>query len=223
MSFSSIDYRLMIRQMLTAGLRRVLTLPRYLIANVGERSVDKLGWVWQCNVFAHYALVRELASVLRAAARSGGPARVIWVSSLEASAMGYDPDDWQLLRTPNTYALSKFQMDLVTTRLDVQAAAATADGAHDVTRHFIFQPGVVSTNIAAKQVSSIQALATSFSFLLVSPFYDSNLNVMSLMVTLGSLARQLTSYRQSAHSCNGRGAYHACAHLLACALSEGIR
>ena len=34
-----------------------VTSPTYYTQNKGEESVDGLGWVWQCNLFAHFALV----------------------------------------------------------------------------------------------------------------------------------------------------------------------
>lgn len=34
-----------------------MTSPNYVVQHVGELSVDGLGWVWQCNLFGHYALV----------------------------------------------------------------------------------------------------------------------------------------------------------------------
>ena len=37
-----------------------LTTPKFYRENQGELSVDGLGWVWQCNVFAHYCIVRTL-------------------------------------------------------------------------------------------------------------------------------------------------------------------
>jgi 3-keto steroid reductase len=34
-----------------------ITAPMYNKQLAGEISIDGLGWVWQCNVFGHYALV----------------------------------------------------------------------------------------------------------------------------------------------------------------------
>jgi len=46
------------KQFLGEGLVSATTAPKYMLQNVGEESGDGLGWVWQCNVFGHYVLVR---------------------------------------------------------------------------------------------------------------------------------------------------------------------
>ena len=56
-SFTHIDWVLCIKQILKSPIEAV-TSPVFNLQSVGERSVDNLGWVWQCNVFGHYALVR---------------------------------------------------------------------------------------------------------------------------------------------------------------------
>ena len=35
-----------------------MTSPVYYLQHSGEMSTDNLGWVWQSNVFGHFALVR---------------------------------------------------------------------------------------------------------------------------------------------------------------------
>jgi 3-keto steroid reductase len=87
-----------------------------------------------------------------------GPARVVWMSSIEASPEGYDPADWQLLRTPETYALSKFQTDLLATRLDSTGAPV---------RHMLVQPGVVATSILANALNWFTTLAMLAAFYIV--------------------------------------------------------
>lgn len=42
---------------LTLNFMAAVSAPRYNVAITGEKSADGLGWVWQCNVFAHYTLV----------------------------------------------------------------------------------------------------------------------------------------------------------------------
>lgn len=36
-----------------------VTFPIYKKQHTGVMSSDGLGWVWQCNVFGHYLLVRS--------------------------------------------------------------------------------------------------------------------------------------------------------------------
>ena len=56
-SFIAIDWPLAIHQVLTSPMQAV-TAPMFYSQNAGELSVDGLGWVWQCNVFGHFAMVR---------------------------------------------------------------------------------------------------------------------------------------------------------------------
>jgi 3-keto steroid reductase len=60
-SFTHINFPAAILQILR-GFVNAVTLPRFNVANIGERSVDGLGWVWQCNIFSHFALVRPFES-----------------------------------------------------------------------------------------------------------------------------------------------------------------
>jgi 3-keto steroid reductase len=143
-SFSHINWWAAAKQLLTDLVVAVST-PRYNVSNIGERSIDGLGWVWQCNIFGHYALIRELQPRLEASAHTPlGPARVLWMSSLEALPMAYDVGDWQLVKAYENYALSKYQIDLIGTRLD---ADAVVSGKTNAPRHIVVQPGVAATSI----------------------------------------------------------------------------
>lgn len=55
-SFIGICWPLAIKCVLTAPMTAV-TSPTYYTQNQGEESVDGFGWVWQCNLFAHFVLV----------------------------------------------------------------------------------------------------------------------------------------------------------------------
>lgn len=57
--FLSINWFHLARQLAT-NFMGALTYPRYNIQEKGLMSDDGLGWVWQCNVFGHYVLVRPL-------------------------------------------------------------------------------------------------------------------------------------------------------------------
>lgn len=54
--FSSIDWVAAVKQLSKDPVTAVSS-PEFYLQNAGERSVDNLGWVWQCNVFGHYVLV----------------------------------------------------------------------------------------------------------------------------------------------------------------------
>lgn len=139
-------------------------------------SDDNLGWVWQCNVFGHYVLVRPLPrfslSILKlelmhsshaqvrslqkslsacASSTCLGPARVLWMSSLEANPQHYDSSDWQLTQSIHSYEGSKYQMDLIGSELDRRAITASQSEGKKLpeVRHFVVHPGVVYTSIDA--------------------------------------------------------------------------
>ena len=45
-----------------------VTHPRFNIQRSAMMSDDGLGWVWQCNVFGHYVIVRSPPSICSCAA-----------------------------------------------------------------------------------------------------------------------------------------------------------
>lgn len=85
------------------------------------------------------------------------PARILWTSSLDIqpSQFDYFLGDWQLIRTPYSYELSKYQTELIASRLNeyredrygVQVPKTGAVTAPPAVRHFIVHPGVTATNI----------------------------------------------------------------------------
>ncbi|KAG2159067.1 NAD(P)-binding protein [Suillus bovinus] len=128
-SFVGINWRLAIKQYATSWVEAV-TSPTYYTQEVGQLSQDRLGWVWQCNVFGHYVLFRALKSHLAKYQMSTG-ARVIWIP------VYYDPTDWQLIKSAHSYESSKFQMDLIAHQLD---QASLEDSDKLPTRHLIVLP-----------------------------------------------------------------------------------
>lgn len=144
-SFNGIHWPSCLAQLMTEPIN-ALTAPRFYHQNQGELSVDGLGWVWQCNMFAHFCLFRALQSSLEASPTGG---RVVWASSLEASPTFYESDDWQLTNTAHSYESSKYQIDLIATHLDLVARRALeVDPTSRPVRHFISEPGVCSTNVS---------------------------------------------------------------------------
>lgn len=151
---------------------------RYSVQNVGERSRDGLGWVWQCNVFSHYVLVRLVPippTLVWCNAHHYIPhmqylhaklvaypkvPRVLWMSSNEAQAKLADPQDWQLLSTHQSYQASKYQMDLIGTQLDSSSKVSTV-------RHFVVQPGIAHTNIGKALIGALMEVMKVFMFYLV--------------------------------------------------------
>ncbi|KII96003.1 hypothetical protein PLICRDRAFT_170589 [Plicaturopsis crispa FD-325 SS-3] len=140
-SFSGIDWLAAIKQIAMTPITAVTT-PNFHLQHAGEMSVDGLGWVWQCNLFGHYALFRALDELLRRAPPNIG-ARVIWTTSLDAQPGFYELDDWQLIKTHHSYGGSKYQMDLIATHLDRLALKSSGP----TVRHILSEPGTVTTNI----------------------------------------------------------------------------
>ncbi|EAU80573.1 3-keto sterol reductase [Coprinopsis cinerea okayama7 len=172
-SFKSIDWIGAMKQLFTDPMG-AMTSPNYYTQHAGELSVDGLGWVWQCNLFGHYTLFRELESHLAASPLGG---RMIWCSSLEANPTHYDSSDWQLRSTDHSYSSVKYQIDLVATTLDRIALSSSSSTSSSSTsqpssitpsgklpvRHFISHPAVSHTNVSAALVGPI----TNFLKLLV--------------------------------------------------------
>jgi len=113
------------RQMWREGVAAAVGRPEYKICDVGAvagpqlpRAADvgaepPLGKVFCANLFGHYVLVRALAPVLGGGLRGGEPARVVWVSTLEAYARWLDEGDVQALRSGNAYESSKRLTDVL--------------------------------------------------------------------------------------------------------------
>jgi 3-keto steroid reductase len=179
------DWATCFGQFLTQPLAAV-TAPRYYLQNQGEISVDGLGWVWQCNVFGHFVLVRPSPPILlpsyklvlfgfqfRAiqplllASNASHGTRVIWMSSLEASPKFYESEDWQLKKTEHSYESTKYQIDLIATHLD--SLSLQLPESEPVIRHFIAQPGVCSTNFSNALLNPFTAIFSVMIFYLVCP------------------------------------------------------
>ncbi|KAF9500189.1 NAD(P)-binding protein [Pleurotus eryngii] len=156
-SFIGIDWALAIRRVLT-NLVDAVTNPDYNLQSWGERSVDGLGWVWQCNVFGHYCLFRELEPALQ---KSPERPRVLWMSSLEGRPGYYEAEDWQLLKTRHSYQASKYQMDLIATILDRRVLNDS-----NAPRHLIVHPAVTHTNVSHALASGITDFLKVISFYL---------------------------------------------------------
>ncbi|KAH7888093.1 NAD(P)-binding protein [Phlebopus sp. FC_14] len=159
--FQRIDWPLAIWSLFTGWVAAV-TYPRYFVQTSGETSEDGLGWIWQCNVFGHYVLFRALEPLLAKYTSSMG-ARVLWVSSHEASSRFYDPKDWQLVKSEHSYESSKYQMNLVSLHLDREATRKHTVGT-PVVRHFTVLPGVAGTNIANALLGVVSSVCMFLSF-----------------------------------------------------------
>lgn len=96
---------------------------RQTVAIDGEdasKQEPALGETFTANVFGHYMLAHMLTPLMESPATSNDPhdnsaerARIIWVSSLEAYAHTFNPDDIQGLKTDASYESSKRLTDLL--------------------------------------------------------------------------------------------------------------
>ncbi|SPO24414.1 related to ERG27 - 3-keto sterol reductase [Ustilago trichophora] len=106
--------------MILTQFRYAVTWPAYKMQRAGDKSDDNYGWVWQCNVGAHWILVRALLPSLRATPYSV-PSRIVWTSSVEAFSKYYDVNDYECIdvsRSPLPYESVKYQCELAAFGLD---------------------------------------------------------------------------------------------------------
>ncbi|KAI9575036.1 NAD(P)-binding protein [Boletus coccyginus] len=163
--FTRIVWPLAFQQLLTNWISAVTT-PRFFLQRVGDMSQDGLGWVWQCNMFGHYALFRALEPLLAKYSAAPG-ARVVWISSHEASSEFYDPNDWQLIKSEHSYECSKYQMNMISLHLDREAIRGQLEGTPAV-RHLTASPGVAGTNIATALLGTFKSLCMFAAFYIVT-------------------------------------------------------
>ncbi|EGW34504.1 3-keto reductase [Spathaspora passalidarum NRRL Y-27907] len=84
-----------------------VTSPTYKLQQVGRKSGDGLGLVFQANVFGPYYLIHKLKPLLS----NGG--KIIWISSLMSQPKYLSFNDLQLVKSPASYEGSKRLVDLL--------------------------------------------------------------------------------------------------------------
>ncbi|KIP09853.1 hypothetical protein PHLGIDRAFT_102186 [Phlebiopsis gigantea 11061_1 CR5-6] len=144
--WTGVDKLSAVRSILNRGLIWSITLPPFKLQHTGKMSVDGLGCTWQSNIFGHYIMYRHLKPLFTEyAARYSRPARLIWQSSLEGQPCWYDHDDWQLVKTDHSYEGTKFQIDLIASKLNERSLLPGGEG--HVVRHFLVHPGIAHSNM----------------------------------------------------------------------------
>lgn len=99
---------------------------------------------------------------------SAGPgARVVWISSHEASPEFYDPKDWQLVKSEHSYQCSKYQMNMMSLYLDREAIRGQFGGT-PVVRHLIAYPGIAGTSITNALLGTFSSFCMLVTFYIVS-------------------------------------------------------
>ncbi|CAE6491945.1 unnamed protein product [Rhizoctonia solani] len=138
--FIGINWPLAIWEICTR-FKTAVTAPGFKIQGTGKTSQDGLGWVWQCNVFGHFVLVRALREML--AHNPFSSSRVLWTTSIEGRPSFFPGlDDYQLVSTDHAYEASKYEAELVACGLD-QLESERNNGV----RHLVVHPGIAGTNI----------------------------------------------------------------------------
>ncbi|KAL4891865.1 hypothetical protein BDV59DRAFT_59790 [Aspergillus ambiguus] len=146
----------------------------------------RLGAIFCANVFGHYMLAHNLMALLRRAP-AASPGRIVWVSSLEATASLFDPDDLQGLRTTTSYESSKALTDILALTADQPSAApwvksfyaidragADTDTTHTPTPNmYLSHPGICGTGILPLSWPLFYAMLSAFwlARLLGSPWH----------------------------------------------------
>lgn len=94
-----------------AGLVTEPQLPEN-VANTIVTKEPVLGQLFCANVFGHYVFVHQLLPLIRST-QLHSPARVIWISSIEACQNHFELEDLQGLRTSSPYESSKRLTDIL--------------------------------------------------------------------------------------------------------------
>ncbi|CUA69407.1 3-keto steroid reductase [Rhizoctonia solani] len=138
--FTGINWPLAVWEICTR-FKTAVTAPGFKIQGTGKTSQDGLGWVWQCNVFGHFVLVRALREML--AHNPFSASRVLWTSSLEGRPSFFPGlDDYQLVSASHSYEASKYETELLACGLD-ELESERNNGV----RHLVVHPGIAGTNI----------------------------------------------------------------------------
>lgn len=74
------------------------------------------------------------------------------MSSLEAAPYAYSRDDWQCLKTDMSYEASKYQIDLIATKLHMRSLEESSE---PPIRHLLVHPGIAESNMSKDLVFSI--------------------------------------------------------------------
>lgn len=109
--------------------RQIVNTTGDKVSNTDEDE-PVLGEVFTANVFGHYMLAHMLAPLMATTQTPGAghvteQGRIIWVSSLEAYAHAFNPDDIQGLKTDASYESSKRLTDLLVLTSELPSTKAS--------------------------------------------------------------------------------------------------
>lgn len=154
-----------------------VTCPTYKVAPVGvltdkqtnEEDEPPLGAIFCANVFGHYMLAHNVASLLKRG--SNGPGRVVWVSSIESTTKAFDAEDIQGLRSSKSYESSKTLTDILALTSNLPSTAPwsvasflqSASSDPDVTPNmYVSHPGICPTAIIPLALPLVYAMVAAF-------------------------------------------------------------
>ena len=127
-----------------------------------------LGEVFTANVFGHYILAAHLMSLFSRVPPSAGPARIIWLSSIETYAASFSLDDLQCLDRKEAYSSSKRLTDLLVLTSHLSATQPSVRSfCNNVALQpmlYLGHPGVASTEIFALPIWARWAKVMGFYF-----------------------------------------------------------
>ena len=174
------------------------TWPEFTIFSVGDVTSPQLegqgndepplGQVFCSNVFGHYMLTHGLMPLLRACSVDS-PGKIIWISSVDASAPDFSLDDFQGLESPAPYQHTKRMTDLLALTAANQPATSKIVNAYfDTSRQksvttlptlskptiHVAHPGIVVTSIVPLMffLRWLQVLTSLIARWLGSPWHN---------------------------------------------------
>lgn len=104
--YSGIDWGAAVVEVLKNPMQAV-TDPTYKLQRTGVESNDKLGLVFQANVFGPYYFIHKIEHLLE----NGG--KIVWIGSIMSHPKYLSFNDLQLLRSHESYEGSKRLVDLM--------------------------------------------------------------------------------------------------------------
>jgi len=168
-----------------------VTVTEFKIQRAGVVGPDGLGLVWQSNVFSHYALSRLLEPLFASyAEKSGQPARLLWMSSLEASSTAFSRKDWQCIKAKKAYEATKYQIDLISHELHVRSLQAAKAS---VVRHITVHPGISHSDLTKALIISALEYAKLAYFYVVRFFGSRNHTINTAAAAISAVHLALVS------------------------------
>lgn len=162
--FDGIDWLQAVKEILINPLDAV-TAPTYKLQQVGVKSQDGLGAVFQANVFGPWYIINKILPLL-----SNANGKIIWISSLMSDPKYLDLNDIEMIKNTATYEGSKRLVDLLH-----YATFEKLLSNHGVASYLV-QPGIFQSTSFAKFLNNFtywgMLLLFYFARILGSPWHN---------------------------------------------------